>query len=117
MGKTNPEKQIIYRKKHYLANREAIILKAKISNEEKIKRNKEYILNYLLEHPCVDCGQSNTIVLEFDHVRGVKKKEVSVMRCMAHSIKAIQEEIDKCEVRCANCHRIKTSERRNAFMA
>jgi len=63
---------------------------------------------YLTEHPCVDCGNSDPRVLEFDHVRGVKKYNVSEMQNQRHTVKALFEEIAKCDVRCANCHRIKT---------
>jgi predicted HNH restriction endonuclease len=42
----------------------------------------------------------------------VKKSNVSDMANQSYSFKTIQEEIDKCEVRCANCHRIVTHERR-----
>lgn len=68
--------------------------------------NKERIYEYLLVHPCVDCGESDPIVLEFDHVRGTKKKNVSRMACgSTYSWTAIKIEIDKCDIRCANCHR------------
>lgn len=66
-----------------------------------------YILEYLNNHPCVDCGETDPVVLEFDHVRGEKKKEISILK--RSSLKAVKREIEKCEVRCANCHRRKTA--------
>lgn len=75
------------------------------------KRNslREYVKKYLQNHPCVDCGESDTIVLDFDHVYGKKTRSISAMVSSAgYSVKRIQEEINKCEVRCANCHRRKT---------
>ena len=49
------------------------------------------------------------VVLDFDHVRGTKKRSIGVMVCSgAVSLETLQEEIAKCDVRCANCHRIKT---------
>lgn len=75
------------------------------------QRNREYILDHLYTHPCIDCGITDVRVLEFDHVRGIKFKELSKMMAGHYSIKKIQEEIDKCEVRCCNCHRIVTLER------
>lgn len=66
----------------------------------------QYIHEYLSTHPCVDCGESDPIVLEFDHVRGVKKEKVSHRARI--SLQAVKEEIAKCDVRCANCHRRKT---------
>ena len=80
-----------------------------------ILRNHEYVLQYLLSHPCVDCGNSNPVVLEFDHVRGEKERSVTLLVMAACSIKRIAEEIKKCEVRCANCHRIVTAERGQWF--
>lgn len=56
---------------------------------------------------CVDCGESNHIVLDFDHLRD-KKYNVSRMIHDGFSWKAILKEIQKCEVVCANCHRIRT---------
>ena len=69
-----------------------------------VKRNREYIDNYLTSHPCVDCGEKDIVVLDFDHVRGIKEIEVTRM-IKRNSLKKIDEEIKKCEVRCANCHR------------
>ena len=60
-----------------------------------------------MTHPCVDCGEDNILILEFDHVRGKKTFGVCVMGNRIFTIETIQKEIDKCEVRCANCHRIK----------
>lgn len=71
-------------------------------------RNSKRILKYLLKHPCVDCGEDDPIVLEFDHVRGKKLKEVSILSYSAWSWQHVKDEIAKCDVRCANCHRRKT---------
>lgn len=59
---------------------------------------------------CTDCGISNHIVLDFDHIRD-KKYNVSRMIHDGFSWKAILKEIEKCEVVCANCHRIRTHSR------
>ena len=72
------------------------------------KEKKDALRDYLLENPCVDCGNSDIRVLEFDHVRGIKKMDVTKMVSHAYSWEKIQEEIDKCEVVCANCHKIRT---------
>lgn len=70
-------------------------------------RNKKFVLDYLLSHSCVDCGCTDHRVLEFDHVRGDKAKEVSLMAQGGYGLKRIVQEIEKCDVRCANCHRIR----------
>jgi hypothetical protein len=64
-----------------------------------------------LAHGCVDCGEKDLQVLDFDHVRGVKTKHVSRLIYRAVSFQALYAEIDKCEVRCANCHRRVTARR------
>jgi hypothetical protein len=67
---------------------------------------------YLLEHPCVDCGESDVTVLDFDHVRDSKRMDVSALVAGGYSWHAIADEIAKCDVRCANCHRRATHARR-----
>lgn len=74
-----------------------------------IERNRAIVNDYLKDHPCVDCGNDNPVVLEFDHVRGEKKRSVAKMVRQGLSVKTLMAEIAKCEVRCANCHRIKTA--------
>jgi hypothetical protein len=76
-----------------------------------IPKNREFLVGYLQSHPCVDCNNSDLRVLEFDHVRGTKKDGVAQLARQGVSLKALKEEIGKCEVRCRNCHAIKTYER------
>lgn len=82
-------------------------------NNEMRARNIQFINNYLLEHPCIDCGEKDTVVLQFDHVRGSKKGNVSEMSQRGFGLTTIIEEIAKCEVRCANCHIRQTFNRRH----
>lgn len=83
--------------------------------ERNDKRYREivrtFIRNYKLDHPCVDCGETNPIVLEFDHVRGTKSFNIGSSIALKLSIQKVQSEISKCEVRCANCHKIVTYNR------
>ena len=61
--------------------------------------------------PCMDCGkQFPPCAMDFDHVRGSKKRAVCQMSHFNPVL--ILAEIEKCEVVCANCHRIRTSERK-----
>jgi len=60
---------------------------------------------YKLSKGCVDCGyKEHHAALHFDHVSG--EKEINV--CNAKSIDQAKKEIEKCEVRCANCHAVRT---------
>ena len=59
---------------------------------------------------CLDCGEKNHIVLDFDHLTN-KKYNISRMIHDGFSWAAIKKEIAKCEVVCANCHRIRTHNR------
>lgn len=63
--------------------------------------------DYLSTHSCLECGESDPVVLEFHHRYG-KDKEVSVMVAGGYPVATIQAEIDKCDVLCANCHRRKS---------
>ena len=76
--------------------------------KQKVIRNKQFVWDYLKQHPCIDCGESDPIVLEFDHLKD-KKIAVANLAGQCVGIDKITEEIDKCEVRCANCHRRKTA--------
>lgn len=74
------------------------------ANRQIYKREiaRRFVFGYLTSHPCVDCGENDPLVLTFDHVRGKKKMNVSQMVNQGYSLDALQKEIDKCEVRCAN---------------
>lgn len=98
------------RKEYYKNNKERIIESILTTNREIKIRNQQFVWDYLKEHPCIDCGQTNPVVLDFDHRDGVNKtSEISVMVEKAWSITKIIDEIEKCDVRCANCHRIRTA--------
>jgi hypothetical protein len=71
-------------------------------------------LAYLLEHPCVDCGERDPVVLDFDHVKGDKVANVSVLVANGYDWKVIAAEVAKCVVRCANCHRRHEARKRRA---
>jgi hypothetical protein len=74
-------------------------------------RNVRQAYEYLLEHPCVDCGEPDPVVLEFDHVMGDKRRNIADLIRSGRSWATVYGEIQKCEVRCANCHRRVTAKR------
>jgi hypothetical protein len=73
---------------------------------------QDHIGSYLSSHPCVDCGEQDIRVLDFDHRPGVVKIS-DVMRLVrfGHNLRKIDAEIEKCDVRCRNCHARVTYER------
>ena len=100
---------------HYERNREKRIKMARFRTDIYRKENKERIWQYLLKHPCVDCGERNPLVLEFDH-KGDKESGISdAVHAKGWGWERIKEEIDKCEVRCCNCHQIITHMERRTW--
>lgn len=90
-------------------------------NKEKhisyVRRNKkrvtEFIEKYKRARSCIDCGFSGRefpYVLDFDHIdsSAVKKFNIGSWSHTVLSIEAIEQEIKKCELVCANCHRKRT---------
>jgi hypothetical protein len=73
-------------------------------------------MEYLSSHPCVECGETDVRVLEFDHIEaGTKIRAVTTMLARGSSWAVILKEISKCEVVCANHHRIRTYERMGSY--
>lgn len=81
--------------------------KARVFFRKNLIRKRIYDL--LHNSGCVDCSETDPVVLEFDHVRGIKKTEISRMIGGTYSWKTIALEISKCVVRCANCHKKRTA--------
>jgi hypothetical protein len=101
-----------YHSARYQANKQEYVeRKVKVQ-----KRNQDFLVEYLNSNPCVDCGESDIRCLEFDHLdRADKVISISEAVHSGHSIKKIQEEIAKCKVRCANCHKKITCEQFNWY--
>jgi hypothetical protein len=77
---------------------------------------RKFMIDYLKTHPCVDCGNSDIRVLEFDHLRDKKYTISRLMNISSYkSMEILKTEMDKCEVVCANCHRIRTQSRGNHY--
>ena len=89
----------------YLRNKDTERERLRSQKAENRASLQAFIWEYLKSHPCIDCGETDPRVLEFDHVRGDKHSSVSKMVTDNRSLAIVQQEIDKCEVRCANCHR------------
>ena len=112
MSLKDPEARRAYHQE-YMRKRLAEDPDAREKHRARVRQNdaryeaekRAWIAAYLDEHPCVDCGESDPEVLEFDHVRGVKTANVSAFIRGGYSLAKLQAEVALCEVRCANCHR------------
>lgn len=104
------ECQKVYRKQHYLDNKDRCKSQTAAGKAQRAAAAKKYVWQYLLAHPCVDCGESDPVVLEFDHQDpSTKDYNVSAMVSGSYTLETVKREISKCDVRCANCHRRKTA--------
>lgn len=107
--KPTPECKECHRERNrlqYAENKEQYTARTERDRKRRQATNRSLLIEYLSSHPCVDCGESDAVVLEFDHF-GEKKRAISQM-IASNTWENILLEIEKCEVRCANCHRRKT---------
>lgn len=81
-----------------------------VTQKRRSEKARAVVVDYLSRHPCVDCGEADVAVLEFDHVEG---KTYNIAGLLARGAPAarILAEINRCQVRCANCHRRVTAHR------
>jgi len=115
MPSNKPGYQKKYFAKWYKKNRKTQIANTSARRERMRVQNQAQIALYLLKHPCVDCGENDIVVLQFDHVRGKKKYDISKMIGTGYPWALILKEIAKCEVRCANDHVRRTSKVQNSY--
>ncbi len=99
-----------YKKRYYHKHKKRLVAAATLSNNRRRNSLRATIAEYLSNHPCVDCGERDPVVLEFDH-RNPSEKLETVCRMVSNCrpIDEIIMEMHKCDVRCANCHRRKTA--------
>jgi hypothetical protein len=96
-------------KEHYIKYKEAYLDRINKRKLVRKKENRENMLSYFKTHYCIKCGERNPIVLDFDH-RDEKTKKHNISAMIAsYNWETILMEIEKCDVLCSNCHRIKTS--------
>jgi hypothetical protein len=99
--------------RHYALNSESYKKRARAHDAKKRIVIRSFIVEYLSSHYCVDCGEDDPVVLEFDHRdRSKKLFNIGDASKKRYSLARVEEEIQKCDVRCANCHRRKTFKER-----
>ena len=93
-------------KRYYLKNRQLYIDK----NSRRKKELAEFVIS-LKKKPCMDCGvEYPHFVMDFDH-RDKNQKLSSVSEMVSlhmYSKEKILKEVEKCDLICSNCHRIRT---------
>lgn len=79
-------------------------------NDRVLAELRVRLAEYLRSHPCVDCGNGDIRVLDFDHC-DPRAKVGGVGELLRRTLcwDTVLDEIAKCEVRCANCHRRRTT--------
>jgi hypothetical protein len=80
--------------------------------KSKVEQLRELLRRIKEENPCIDCGNRYPFyVMDFDHARGVKEFEIRIGVAGRKGWSRIYDEIAKCDIVCANCHRIRTWDR------
>lgn len=98
----------------YYANREHHLQNVMNHTLNNRQRLKDYVGDYLSRNPCVVCGETDPVVLEFDHIQG-KHAAISELIRLNVPLPRLQEEIEKCQVLCCNCHKRKTAKERGSY--
>lgn len=100
------KKQKAYAKQHYLQNKEKYAARDKRRKDKLRKFVRRYKM--LSTVVCLDCGESRWQCLEFHH-RNPKEKSDMIVQMITDrvTIEKLKEEIKKCDVLCANCHRVR----------
>ena len=105
----------VYRHEHYSRNKQRYIDEARERKQRLTLERTRYLFAYFDTHPCTDCGESDPAVLEFDHLRD---KAFNIGGALPYrNWQSILDEIAKCEVVCANCHRRRTARRAGSIRA
>jgi len=108
---SDPEDERAYQHLHYERNKELYKSRAIASRAKQRLEQRLLIRRYLETHPCVDCGNADIRVLQFDHIE--RGSDVVRVARLIGARKKLLAEFEKCDVRCANCHMIRTGEQLN----
>lgn len=102
-------------RRYYRRNRERHLAVTRARTAAQKAQSIALVARHLRDHPCTDCGVGDLRVLDFDHRPGTAKR-AGVMELVrnGHSVEVVMAEIEKCDVRCRNCHAIVTYERLGA---
>lgn len=92
-------------KTHYERHKQPYVERA-----SRRRRELRQIVRELKERPCKDCGVSYPyFVMDFDHRDpALKLINPNAMATRGWAIERIRAELEKCDVVCSNCHRVRT---------
>ncbi len=93
-------------RRHYYANKEKYLEK----NRRRREKLRSFVRQLKESAVCTDCKQKYPYyVMDFDHL---ENKE-GLVSYFAKNLQegALRRELEKCEIVCANCHRIRTFKR------
>ena len=108
-------------RKYYYKNRDDIREKQN-ARRKQLRANKERLADYLIAKyggtPCLDCGgEFPWCAMDFDHrpgeIKVFKIGGASAQKATPGLIAKAEREIKKCDLVCANCHRVRTEKRAN----
>lgn len=97
-------------KQHYRQNEVRHKANVRRTSERRIAALRQIAFDSM-SGGCVDCGITDIRVLEFDHVRGIKRDNIGKLIRAGCGVATLRAELAKCEVRCRNCHAIATLSR------
>lgn len=105
--------QAVYAKKHYALNKKSYKTAAKRSHVAIRERNRRWIHAQKVGRACMDCEREYpAICMDFDHRAGTDKvATVSQLVLSFAPLATMKKEIEKCDLICSNCHRVRTFKR------
>lgn len=104
----NKADQAASARRHYELNKDKMKARA-IAHKNKMREVIKAFLDEKKSVPCLDCDKTYPpYVMHFDHVKGIKLFNISDGLSKGYSLSKIKDEVEKCEVVCANCHAERT---------
>ncbi len=84
-----------------------------MAESERVQARRSALATMKMELGCIDCGyDEHPEALDFDHTSGIKVTHVSNCRSIESALLEIH--LGRCEVVCANCHRVRSASRRSS---
>lgn len=112
------EERRAYNNSHYAKQSPDYKAQKVIRQRERIRKIREAIQAHKAKSGCMDCGEKDPIVLDLDHRdRSQKSFTIGNLSHTGMSLEKLMQEVDKCDVVCANCHRRRTARQMNWLIA